>query len=147
MCVVKIRNCDDDVSMGCFKLDYIIYFLYHVCDATNMYYLWHLLFSNRVWRVSFFLVLFFNTFLHCVLVMLVRSWLKPYIPLFIGVTSCIWGMAILVYHHLYDWCTFHICSRNFLLCVCAYTITFISCWVTVIIEALIKYRFFLFFLI
>ncbi|CAH2269995.1 jg6469 [Pararge aegeria aegeria] len=30
-----------------------------------------------------------------------RWWLRPYIPLFLGVTSCIWGVAILVYHQLY----------------------------------------------
>ncbi|XP_063835291.1 serine/threonine-protein kinase MRCK alpha [Ostrinia nubilalis] len=31
-----------------------------------------------------------------------RAWLRPYIPLFIGVTSCLWGVAILVYHQIYD---------------------------------------------
>ncbi|PZC73907.1 hypothetical protein B5X24_HaOG208675 [Helicoverpa armigera] len=31
-----------------------------------------------------------------------RIWLRSNIPLFLGVTSCIWGVAILVYHHIYD---------------------------------------------
>ncbi|CAG9789988.1 unnamed protein product [Diatraea saccharalis] len=29
-------------------------------------------------------------------------WSSPYMPLFIGVTSCLWGVAILVYHQIYD---------------------------------------------
>lgn len=57
-------------------------------------------------------LVFFNIFIfpRCAIVfflililMAVRSWLKPYIPFFIGVTSCLWGVAILVYHQIYDW--------------------------------------------
>ena len=45
-------------------------------------------------------VIYFMLFLFF-FIMIVRTWLRPYIPLFLGVTSCIWGVAILVYHQFY----------------------------------------------
>lgn len=96
--------------------------LFVTCDATIMYYLWHL-FKPRLTRSIFILFSFFSFFCFCIVfVMPVRSWLRPYIPLFIGVTSCIWGVAILVYHQMYDWCMFWFYSRNILLIYLAFFI-------------------------
>lgn len=73
---------------------------------TIMYYLWHLFSILIAFNALFFLnyVFVYNLCIYCavgIFFMLVGTWLRRNMPLFIGVTSCIWGVAILVYHQIY----------------------------------------------
>lgn len=128
--VCEIPNCD--VNIGCFKfrtsLDVTIGCFKIRTSFCNLWRNDHVLsvaFIQTAFDAFYFYFVFFFLFLFCfciVFVMPVRSWLRPYIPLFIGVTSCIWGVAILVYHQMYDWCMFWFYSRNILLIYLAFFI-------------------------
>lgn len=81
-------NCD---SIMCSKFKFVIFwgpFYFVICIYLALYYI---------------VIICYVCCYFCYAVTLVRVWMRRYLPLFVGFTSCLCGVAMLVYHQFYGW--------------------------------------------